>query len=158
MRENRSTSPFTWHSPGFAPHLIDEHAPVFLGTSETRSRQLLSELRLRREAGFDVANLAVDSLVELIVRHFDLELLCLLEQELLVNHRVERLQLVRPETGGIGGRPDAALLVLQNPLIEVEARDHLIADDGNDAIERRVLRPHWLLSCQRRRKGNEREE
>src|SRR5262249_6225207 len=108
-------------------------------------------------ARLDVSNLAIDRRVQVVVGDFDLELLRLLKQQLLVDHRVERLQLIRAKAGRVGWRPSSTLSVLQYSLLEVEARDRLIADDGDDTIElgvlggrlRRRLRHRRLLCRQR---------
>ena len=68
------------------------------------------------------------------------------------------MQLVRPQAGRIGRRLRAALSLLENPLLEVEAGNRLVADNGDDPIECRVLRD-WPGSrlLRRHRPGQGRE-
>src|SRR5207237_8039920 len=121
--------------------------------------QVSAELRFGREARLHIANLTIDRGVELIVGDFDLELLGFLEQQLLVDHRVERLQLVRAERCRVHGRFYAALRILENALLEIETRDRLIANNGDNPIERRVLSGRRLLangrSCAKRQSERE---
>ena len=79
-----------------------------------------------------------------------------MQQELFVDHRVERLQLVLTTLCRIGGRLHAPLLILEQTLAKIEARDRLIANDSHDPIESRTLGDR-LLSRQRRGEGCERD-
>jgi len=79
-----------------------------------------------------------------------------LQQELFVDHRVERLQLVLTTLCRIGGRLHAPLLILEQTLAKIEACDRLIANDSHDPIESRTL-GDGLLSRQRRSAKTDRE-
>ena len=128
-------------------------APILFGRSQTCLRELGTKFGLRRETSLHIANLAIGRRIQLVVRHFDLELLRLLQQELFVDHRVERLQLVVTTLCRIGGRLHAPLLILEQTLAKIEARDRLIANDADDPIERGTR--HWRLRRQRRGDGRE---
>ena len=88
----------------------------------------------------DFAHLPIDHLRDVGVGDFDLEVGRLLDQQLLLDHVVERLELERAR-GRVGRRLRhlAALNSAQRALPQIDQRDRLVADYRDDAVEQQRL-------------------
>jgi hypothetical protein len=135
--------------------LVEHELAVFVRRAERRLRERGTILRLRGELGACLAHLTVDHLRHVGVGDFDLEVGRLLDQQLLLDHVVERLDLERPlrrVTRRL--RHFAALDSTQRALPEIDHRDRLIANHGDHAVEQhrlllRLRGRHRLLSSNR---------
>src|SRR5260221_5279725 len=97
--------------------LVRQKAAVFLRRAIARLAELRAELRVAREALADVLELLVDGAGDVRIRDFDLDILGLLEQQLLVHELVDDRLYDSAEGGAVRGHGDAALALLDDPLL-----------------------------------------